>query len=240
MTHCLRFFAITVVVFAATWLAACSSDDPGPSPPPAVAPTPLSYGGEPPTYPEPVVVASGEYLSPAGFPDARENGAAAELAEAGEPTFEGKIEGITLRKMAPGAWPNYCGDADFAKFDPTDMLKFDYFPPGTTAITPQYGATCPDGTQPVVAAEYMGSNFMFEVYFRRGDRVVLHDAPESRVSAVTIGGLSGVAVQPVVANGYGSSQIAWGTPSGMLQVAAFDLPFDEVTKIAEGIQCASC
>ncbi len=240
MAHCLRIFAITALVVAATWFAACSSDDLGPSPPAGGTPVPVRGGGEPPSYNRSVQIVPGQYISPAGYPEAREKGIQAQQTEAGEPTFEGVVNGISLRKMAPENFPDYCGDSDFDRFDPTELLKFGYLPPGTGEVTPQYAAVCPDGTQAVVGEEFDGYNFLFEVYFRTGARILLHDAPGGRVSAVTINGLAGVAVAPLTTDGYGSSRIAWVTPNGMLEVTAMDLPFDEVQKIAEGIRCDEC
>lgn len=240
MTHCLQVVAISAVVVAVTSLVACSSDESGLSPPARDTPIALSEGGGPPHYSQPVVVVPGEYISPAGYPEARERGQQAETSEAGQPVFEGEINGVALRELVPKNFPDYCGDADFDRFDPTDTLDFDYLPPGTAVSTPQYAAVCPDGTQAVVGEEFEGYNFLFEVYFRTGDQILLHDAPVGRVSPIVIRGLPGVAVAPLTSDGYGSSRIAWVTPNGMLEVTASDLPFEEVQKIAEGVQCEKC
>lgn len=240
MTQCLKALAVPVVALASIWLAACSTDESDPSPPPGESPVAVSEGGGPPQYSQPVIVAPGEYVSPAGYPEAREGGQQAERAEAGQPVFQGEINGMALRKMAPENFPDYCGDVDFAKFDPVEILKFGYLPPGTGVIAPQNAATCPDGTQAVVGEEFVGYNFLFEVYFRAGGSVILHDAPAERVSALTVNGLAGVAIKPLTIDGYGRSQIAWTTPNGILEVTATDLPFEELNKIAEGVQCESC
>src|SRR3990172_5780203 len=196
MTHCLQVFAISAVAVVVTTLAACSSDDSGPSPPAGETSAPVGGGGGPETYTDPVQIVPGRYISPAGYPEAREKGLEAEQAEAAEPVFEGEINGIALRQMVPENFPNYCGDADFERFDQIEMLSFDYLLPGTAVSTPQYAAVCPDGTQAVVGEEFEGYNFLFQVYFRTGDQILLHDAPVGRVSPILIRGLPGVAVAP--------------------------------------------
>ncbi len=236
MTHFLQVLAISGIVVAVTSLVACSSDEPDYLPSAADAPGAGNGGGGPPVNATPVVAVPGQYISPAGYPEAREKGKQAQQTEAGKPTFEGEVNGIALRKMAPENFPEYCGNADFEKFDPTEILKFGYLPPGTGVATPQYAAVCPDGTQAVVGEEFDGYNFLFEVYFHAGDRVLLHDAPDTRVSPVTVRGYDGVAVRPLTAEGYGRSHVAWVTPNGMFEVTASDLPFEEVVKIAEGIR----
>lgn len=222
-----------LTVFAAL---ACADDGTEQS----TEPEPTSHGDGPDTYTRPVQIVPGRYISPAGYPEAREKGQQADQAEAGKPTFEGEVNGIELRRMAPENFPNYCGDSDFERFDPIDMMSFDYLLPGTAVSTPQYAAVCPDGTQAAVGEEFDGYNFLFEIYFRTGDRILLHDAPAARVSPVVINGLPGVSVIPLTVEGYGPSRIAWATQNGMLEITATDLPFEEVQKIAEGIQCEKC
>lgn len=229
---------VVLLVFAAL-AAACQGSSEGTNGDEITHEDASLAGGHPPAYGAPVNIVSGEYKSPAGFPGARDRGLAAEQAEGAEPTFEGEIAGMELRRFNAGNWPNYCGGDNFAAFEETDAITFDYLPPGTSALTPLYAAVCPDKTSAVIGQEFAGYNFTFEVFWRN-QALLLHEAPEARVTASTLGDREAVFIEPLTTEGFGHSAIAWATAHGAITVSALDLPFDEVLRIAEGVKCARC
>lgn len=231
----IRVHAVSVVLLLAVLAISCGDDNSDEAP----ASGSGHLGGHPPEYGSPVELTSGEYKSPAGYPEARELGSAAEQAEAGKPKMDGEIGGIELKPVNRNNLPEYCGEDDFLGFTETAEMMFEYLPPGTAALTPLYVSVCPDGSRPVIGQEFIGYNFTFEVFWFN-HRVLLQDAPEQRVSATIVSDYPGVAIVPLTADGYGSSSISWSTPNGMISVTALDLPFDKVREIAEGVRCGSC
>lgn len=165
MALCLRLYPMALLFVVAAWSVACSSDDSARSSPSTGVPPANVDGGEPPTYPEPVVLVPGKYISPGGIPEAREEGMAAFHVDQAKGIYEGTIGGIRLVKT----WDDFysyrypCSGEDFAEFRVADMLSFSYLPPGTAALGPQTAAICLDGSMANAGQQFATFNTTFNI-----------------------------------------------------------------------------
>jgi hypothetical protein len=197
-------------------------------------------GGEPPTYPEPVRLTDGEYVSPAGLAEVREAASEAIAADATKAKFTGTVSGIRLYVFGDENRKDYCGPDDFKEFRASEALKFAYLPPGTFAITPQYAAICPDGSTAAFEQEFLAFNFIFIVSYAAGDPAFAHDASADRIGPGTVNGNPAVIIRPLTDAGVGSSAVIVTTAKGAIIVTAHDVPLEITLKIAEGISCEEC
>jgi hypothetical protein len=205
-------------------------------------PTPggRARGHGPLTYDRSVPITSGQYVSPAGYPEAQERGIAAWNAEAGMPKFRGTVNGIELFTFDDPEKRNFCGGNDFADFREFDALVFDYLPPGTSARGPQWAAICPDGSVAAIGQELVLYNAGLTITYEYGQNALPHDASASRVFGASVAGRPSVIIKPLTEEGFGRSWIASLVPQGLIIISAVDLPLSETTKIMEGIRCDTC
>lgn len=205
---------------------------------------PAGGSHDPPRYDEPVQLTDGDYMPPS-FPYqqvAEEGIARLEEEKAAYPVFEGTVNGVRLYSFEhsfadPSVEKRRCKRASF---EPLDMLKLDYLPPGTFADTPVFAGLCEDGSVGIVMQSLTTHHATFDVIYEPGEAAFGHDAPADRVSTATVAGRHAVIVHPIMEEGFGRSWIGAATENGLLLVDARDLPVEQTLKIAEGVQCAVC
>lgn len=198
-----------------------------------------------PTYPEPVQVVPGNYVSPAGLADAQEEGFAALDQENAKPRFDGVVNGFRLysyeaRAADSSIERDWCGGGEIIDFHDWNGFSFGYLPPGTAATSPQFASICEDGKIANAGQQFVTYNATFDIVYVPGERAFPHDASEDRVSPVTINDRPGVLISPITEKGFGRSWVAYSVDEGFILVDAQDLPLEEVLKISEGISCATC
>ncbi|HEY5640028.1 MAG TPA: hypothetical protein VIW01_08255 [Dehalococcoidia bacterium] len=232
-------FVIGGVLLVTVW--GCGDGDEGTEATASASPQTWS-GGAPPTYEEPVLVVPGDYVSPAGNPEAVARGDQAVLEDKARGAFRGEVAGVSLVSGVSEYYgaARICGGggADITGYVESSALTFGYLPPGTWAQSPQTVALCPDGSQTSIWQEFITRDADFSVGFYFGQRVLLNfEASEERVKATDIAGKKSVVIEPVTEEGYGPSTIAIPVDDGLLVVRGYGLPLDQIRLIAEGIGC---
>ena len=212
---------------------------------PVKEPRIIGGGGAEPFYEEPLLLVPGEYVPPWQANGTIESEAALEAAASRKPQLSGTVNGFRLYGFKatfsnPGIEKKRCAGGKIDRFELASEMAFDYLPPGTSAITPQFAGVCPDGATAFVMQELTTSNTSFDVIYEAGARAFAHDASADRVTAATVGGRRAVVVRPLTEDGLGRSWVAVATPSGLFLIDARRLPLDQTLKIAEGIRCADC
>lgn len=204
----------------------------------------MAGGDGPPLYSELLQLVPGEYVSPAGDPQAEARGLSALRAEAGKAQFDGFINGIRLysfqRAAADPSVSRQACEGEVQEFRPFEGLTFGYLPPGTLARGPQYVVICDDGSRAGYGQQFATLNTDFDVTLGFGELAFGHDATADRVRAATVAGRPGVVIAPLTEEGFGRAWVAVPLSGGLLVVDARNMPLDEVLKIAGGVKCAAC
>lgn len=143
-------------------------------------------------------------------------------------------------------------DLDIRSESPLDV---GYLPPNTYQTHQPQIATCPGGeiwmtvrlfrvSLAYVGMDSLGSRADISVaYFDRTRAIPIPIADVQEVQAGTLNGHPAVFVKPLTPEGYGLSAILIATDDpevGFFAVSAFNLPFDELMKVAEGVSCSGC
>ena len=206
-------------------------------------------GGAPQPLDKPVRVTEGDWIPPGTTKEAMLEGTAAAetLQAANAPLFDGEIGGFRIgasvgkRETACPPGTASVGTADKFPF----TLK--YLPPNTFETYEPYLMLCPDGA--VYGAMRLfqisagGEAFReaeFKVEFAGAEKSIQAQFLEQTLSTGSVGGKIGVEVRPLTASGFGRSRVLLPYEKGYVQVTAYNLPFDEVLRIAEGVSCESC
>lgn len=204
-----------------------------------------TFGGAPPSYPEPVEVVPGEYRSPASNDEAWERGMIAEAEDSAKPRADTMVHGIriidnSVRNTDASFPTKVCDGGKIVEFREVSDIEFHYLPPGTYALGPQAASICDDGSTAGFGRYFAMRDAEFNVWYEPGDPAIVVQASADRVKADVVNGRPAVVIPPVTAEGFGQSWIVVKMPNGVLTLGAFGLPFEETLKIAEGVKCPGC
>ena len=216
--------------------------------PEATAPT-GSVGGAPQPLDKPVRVTEGDWIPPGTTKDAFLEGTAASesLQAANAPLYDGEIGGFrigaSVEKRETACPPGTASAGTADKFPFT--LK--YLPPNTFETYEPYLMLCPDGAVygamrlfQIGAGGEAFDEAVFKVEFVGAEKAVNAQLLEQTLSTGSVAGRTSVEVHPLTASGFGGSRVLLPFEKGFVQVTAYNLPFDEVLRIAEGVSCESC
>jgi len=200
---------------------------------------PIVAGGYGPRYEEPITVTDGDYY-PANFPFEEISNRLVENTVDIEPVFSGEVAGIQLVPFGESAQREEESGCAVTSFPLGEHLAFSYLPPGTSLETPQFEATCGDKTLVFVAQSFLTKRGSFHVQYEVGYGVLRWDAAADRVREATVGDSQVLIVDPPAEEGLGASMAAIRTDSGLIFIAANNLPVTEITQILGGIKCGDC
>lgn len=192
---------------------------------------------EPPLYPRSSPITAGDYQPIRSGKSAREI-----LEPLGfEPATGDEINGIRLFDTWTGYshYRDLCGSSDFKEFREYDAVDFDWLPPGTFAVGPEAAAICPDDTVAGIGQELTTRYSMFQVWYSVGKRGLLHQGTAGGKFAGEINGSPAVVVAQSE-EGWAHSQVGISTAKGIMMLEAWDMPLEDVMKIAAGIRCEEC
>lgn len=235
----LRVAVLAIAVVFSANLAACSSLGKQP------ASQPSQHGGGGgsgvPRYAEPRRVTPGEYVPPWAGEEGHARGIAAAQAEERNPPFWGSVNGFRLYDpQDDDSYRKYCAKGSMTEFKEITSIAYGYLPAGMFADGPQSAGYCGDGSLAQIWQSFGGAYIVLEIAFMPGEWAFPAVAARGRISQGPINGLPSVQIQPETREGFGTSMVAVGVPSGLFLVHGEGLPFGELTMIAEGLRCASC
>jgi hypothetical protein len=133
---------------------------------------------------------------------------------------------------------------DWCNFDPqdtrwSDLLKFQWLPPGTEAITPQSAMLCPGGALSVVSVDFEAGLSELSVTSWAGRRALLTEDEVVGLFAGTISGRSAI-VAVGVPDGFPHTQVVIATDKGSIDLDTRFVPLEDVLAFAGGIGCHDC
>lgn len=212
-----------------------ASDVGGSGPPPRATPRPVTPGRyDPPVFTN---------------PGAQKRGERAQADDNARPAFEGLVNGIYLWSEKPpkggglGAKP--CSDdhmrevpEEEQRASPYAIEVPSYLPPGAYEVQSPQMVACDTGQVVHVGRVFELRPSGVEIGIGRdiGRRAApIGHAHASRVEAGAIGGKPAAFVRPVTEEGFGTSWIYVREEYGVTGVTAFDLPFEELVKVAEAV-----
>ena len=204
--------------------------------------TAAGHGGAPPEYPIPVPLVTGKYKPPSAAAEARTRWEAALNAANLLDQFNGTVNGIRLygRRDAatdPAIERKECVATQFPE---VTIFRYSHLPPGTSAVGPQYGGLCADGSTAWTVQDFVYGYGRFTIAYEIGEASIAHEAGPDRVAEAIVAGRPGVVVRPLIEEGNGESIVAYRLDKGIIVVSAQNLPLAETVKIAEGVTCVDC
>lgn len=202
------------------------------------------HAGVGPIYTESLRLTPGEYRSPATSDRQKQDaGFEAMAADQTKPRFEGAVNGIRLYQYGnddPTVRKVVCDGGKYARHEEVANLSYGYLPPGTFAMTPQAAAICDSGSVAGFGQQLSTMTSSFDIWYWAGERALAHDASSDRISGGSVNGREAVFIRPVTESGFDRSYVAWSTENGMIVLDAWMMPFEEILRIAEGVECGSC
>jgi hypothetical protein len=251
--------SITMMAVAATACRAGSdlgSDSVTPTPEATKAAiAPDAFGGHPTELPEPVRVTEGDWVPPALEEDAYKRGVdlMQELSERGSSPITVQVNGFTVAPIEE--WTPNLPCTSGAEIRADSPLVLVYLPENTYETHEPQIVVCPAGDIWMTTRSFRVSLEYGEIdrpedraqvtvaYFDRTRSLPLPIAEFQQVESGTINGHPAVFVKPLTPEGYGRSEILFATDHptmGFFEVSAWNVPFEETIKIAEGLSCSEC
>jgi len=265
----LRTFMILVgLAGLAIALAGCRTEDkpsavspvtePTATPAPEASPADSvpSDGGPVPELPEPVRVTEGDWVPPALGEEATQRGEDLflDLVQTRDAPTSVELNGFTVGPY--DEWvPNLPCSTSEAKIEKQSPLMVGYLPPNTYETHERQTITCPSDeiwmtvltfrvSLAYQGADTIGSRAEIRVaYFDRTRALPVPSLQVHEVKAGRVNGRDALFIMPISEDGYGQSMILFATGDseiGFFEVQAFNLPFEELLKIAEGLSCTEC
>lgn len=231
--------ALLGLVFA----VACGADEPGQPGYDTQIDAPTVAGGTGPRYAVPIPIVPGDAW-PAGFDFQAANDRATQAQLSQGTPRRVTVAGIELIPFAQANGDNARKKCTVASFEEAEHFQFAYLPAGTSALTPQFEALCPDGSVNFISQEFSTTHGGFiQVQFglRPADgRYLVYDAPPERTHQGDVDGDAALIVDPPVPEGIGPSLVAYQTPRGFVLIQANNVPPDEINRVVEGLKCGDC
>lgn len=186
--------------------------------------------------PEPVPVTTGEYkpvisgLSPVDI-----------LTPLGFQQFAGDQAGGTRIFKSLEDYRQYM---DWCDFEPretqaSDLLRFGWLPPGTSAVGRQLAALCPDGALSAVVAEFEAGLSEISVAYWVGKQALLSAGEVARFFVGTLADRPAI-ISVGTRDGFPHTIVVMETGNGSIELDTRAVPLEDVLRLAEGIECDGC
>ena len=229
-------FAVLALAWLLVFQFACSEDDQ----PPSVTDTKEGVGGGPGGEPVDETPVPGEYIPPSASREAQAKFDALLALEQAKPTFEGEVNGFRFVALRPDGSADITFPCEAADYQPADVLKFAYLPPGTEPTAEQTIALCSNGDIAFVNQEFLYRYGQIGITLRYASKTVISLSSMERVKQVEVNGRGGVIEEPLIPEGNGYSKVIFPLGDGFVAIEVTGLPAEQTLKIAEGVTCTGC